>query len=161
MATKIIVADFSKPEVLPMIIRTIEESRIDVGVLVNNVGLLGPHAMPFLELDQDTVVNMININILAATILCHAILPKMKEKGKGAIINMSSTASYWIHAVPYMAVYCSTKYYLSAFTQAIAAEYSDSGVTIQCVEPGLVDTQMAEYMDKVDSVVKVGLTSFR
>ena len=56
--------------------------------------------MPFLALDEPTVVGMINVNILAATVLCHSLLPKMKEKGKGAIINISSIAAYFF--APYL-----------------------------------------------------------
>ena len=147
-STKIIVADFTKPEVLPMVVQDIEQFNIDVGVLVNNVGLLGPHHMPFLELDQQTVIDIINVNVLAATVLCHSLLPKMKKKGKGAIINVSSMGAYFI--MPYLAEYGATKHYMSAFTQAIAAEYSGSGVTIQCIEPGAVETSMTEHFDEVN-----------
>ena len=140
--TMIIVADFTNPEVLPMIVKEINVSGIDVGALVNNVGLLGPHYMSFLELDNETVKNMINVNVLAATVLCHAILPDMKKKGRGAIINISSAVEQCV--APYLAVYSATKHYMSAFTQAIAAEYSNCGVTIQCVEPGEVSTEMTK-----------------
>ena len=81
---------------LPRIIQELEQLNIDIGVLVNNVGMLGEHQMPFLALDEATVVGMINVNILAATVLCHSLLPKMKEKGKGAIINISSIAAYFL-----------------------------------------------------------------
>lgn len=116
-------------------------------MLVNNVGLLGEHQMPFLQLDRDTVCNIITVNCTAATVLCHALLPKMIENGRGAIINISSSGSKY--PCPYLAVYAATKHYMTAFTQAIAAEYLDSGVTIQCIEPGVVSTKMTEYFDKV------------
>ena len=87
------------------------------------------------------------MNVTAATFLCHSWLPKMIAKGRGAIINLSSIAS---HApCPYYTEYAATKHYLTAFTQALASKYSDSGVTIQCVEPGQVDTAMTKYFDKV------------
>ena len=105
--------------------------------------------MPFLELDQQTVIDMINVNILSATVLCHSLLPKMKEKGKGAIINISSLAAYIF--APYLAEYAATKHYMSAFTMAIAEEYANCGVEIQCVEPGAVDTAMTQYFDEVSS----------
>ena len=92
--TKIIVADFADPDVLSMIEEDLERFEIDIGILVNNVGMLGDHFMPFQDLDEQTVIGMINVNILATTVLCHKILPKMKEKGRGAVINLSSTAAY-------------------------------------------------------------------
>ena len=150
VATKVIVADFSNPEVLPMIVNKLDEFKIDIGVLVNNVGLLGGHHMPFLELDRKTVIDMINVNITAGTYLCHALLPKMKEKRKGAIINISSTAS--LSYFPYLAEYAATKHYMTAFTRAISEEYSEYGVTIQCIEPGQVATEMTKYFDKINHV---------
>ena len=147
MDTRIIVADFTNPNILPAIVTKIDEFKIDIGVLVNNVGLLGGHAMPFLELEKSTVLDIINVNVTTATYLCHSLLPKMIAKGRGAIINLSSIAS---HApCPYYAEYAATKHYLTAFTQALASEYGDSGVTIQCVEPGQVETEMTKYFDKV------------
>ena len=67
-------ADFANPDVLPNIVGDLEQFRIDIGILVNNVGMLGPHHMPFQELDEKTVIGMINVNILAATVLCHSFL---------------------------------------------------------------------------------------
>ena len=147
MDTRIIVADFTNPNILPTIVTKIDEFKIDIGVLVNNVGLLGGHAMPFLELEKIAVLDIINVNVTAATHLCHSLLPKMIAKGRGAIINLSSVASH--SPCPYYAEYAATKHYLTAFTQALASEYSDSGVTIQCVEPGQVETEMTKYFDKV------------
>ena len=159
MPTKIIVADFTKPDVLPMIISRLDEFKIDIGVLVNNVGLLGEHQMPFLELDRNTVVNMINVNITSGTVLCHHLLPQMKQKGKGAIINISSTAS--LIYIPYLAEYSATKHFMTAFTRALAAEYSEYGVTIQCIEPGQVATEMTKYFERVYFYYTQGLLLIR
>ena len=145
--TKIIVADFADPDVLSMIEEDLERFEIDIGILVNNVGMLGDHFMPFQDLDEQTVIGMINVNILATTVLCHKILPRMKKKGRGAVINLSSTAAYIFS--PYLALYTATKNYMSAFTVAIAEEYKDCGIEIQCVEPGAVKTRMTQYFDEV------------
>ena len=142
----IIVADFTQPEALSTILKEISEAQIDVGVLVNNVGMSLPYPMPFVESDQDFVRNIINVNILAATVLCHALLPNMKKKGKGAIINISSGAGHMI--LPYLAEYCATKHYMSAFTQALAAECSTSGVTVQLIECGMVKTAMTTNLSQ-------------
>ena len=113
----------SNPAALPSIIKYLESRKIDVGVLVNNVGLLGPHWMPFLELEEHIVKDIINVNVVAGTTLIHALLPEMVRKGKGAIINISSTCSAF--PVPYLATYAATKHFISAFTKAISAEYQD------------------------------------
>merc|ERR1712142_721964 len=140
--TMIIVADFTKVEVINHIVEKIRESKVDIGVLVNNVGILGPHFQPFLELDSKIVKDMITVNITAATVLCHELLPAMVKKKKGAIINISSMASYL--AMPYLAEYSATKHYIHALTEALAIEWEDSGVIIQEVCPGTVSTEMTK-----------------
>ena len=69
------------------------------------------------------------MNVLPLTMFCHAFLPDMAKRGKGAIINISSVAG--LVPVPYLAVYSATQHYISALTQAIAQEYSGLGVVIQ------------------------------
>merc|ERR1712150_211611 len=90
--------------------------------------------------DEQMVKDIINVNVVAGTTLIHALLPDMIRKRKGAIINISSACSAF--PVPYLATYSATKHFIDAFTKAITAEYQDSGVTFQLVDPGQVDTQM-------------------
>ena len=120
---------------------------------MNNVGMLGEHHMPFLELPKEDVIGMINVNCLAATVLCHSLMPKMKQKGKGAVINLSSSANFAI--IPYLGVYAATKHYMTAFTVAIAEEYKDCGIEVQCIEPGAVKTAMTTHFDEVMTFIFV------
>merc|ERR1711872_899284 len=116
--TMLIVADFTKIEALDQILEKLRDADLDIGVLVNNVGVLGPHFQPFLELDSKIVKDMIRVNITSATVLCHELLPAMVKKKKGAIVNIASIASYM--PGPYLAEYAATKHYMHAFTEAIA-----------------------------------------
>jgi len=140
--TMIIVADFTKVEVLDEIVAKLKESKVDIGILVNNVGILGPHWQPFLELDSKIVRDMVTVNITAATVLCHELLPAMVKKGKGAVINIASIAS--LCTGPYLAEYYATKHYLHAFTEAISIELEGTGVIVQEVDPGQVATEMTK-----------------
>merc|ERR1719320_1057289 len=79
----VIVADFTQIEVLDYIVTKLRESKVDIGVLVNNVGILGPHFQPFLEFDKKTVKDMIAVNISATTVLCHELLPDMVKRERG------------------------------------------------------------------------------
>merc|ERR1719153_199161 len=135
--TMIIVADFTDIEVLDKIVEELRESKVDLGVLVNNVGILGPHFMPFLELDGKIVKDMITVNIL-----CHKLLPAMVKKKKGAVINIASFGSFLMGS--YLAEYIATKHYMHAFTEAISVELEDTGVIIQEVDPGAVATEMTK-----------------
>ena len=138
------------PNCLPRIVQELEQFNIDIGVLVNNVGMLGEHHMPFLELPKDDVIGMVNVNVLAGTFLCHSLMPKMKQKGKGAVINVSSSANFAF--MPYLSVYAATKHYMTAFTVAIAEEYKGSGIEIQSLEPGAVKTSMTTHFSEVTTI---------
>merc|ERR1712130_1043063 len=88
----IIQVDFTDISVLPVIVKRLKEEQVEVGILVNNVGILGPSGgpWPFLELDLAYVKDMITVNITAATYLCHELLPAMVARGKGAVVNIAS-----------------------------------------------------------------------
>jgi len=143
----IIQADFTDVSVLPVIVRRLKEEQVEVGILVNNVGILGPSGgpWPFLELDLAYVKDMITVNITAATYLCHQLLPAMVAKGKGAVINIASIGSYYPGA--YLAEYIATKHYMHSFTESLALELEGTGVLIQEIDPGVVNTEMTKEFD--------------
>merc|ERR1712055_93399 len=120
----IIQADFTDVSVLPVIVRRLKEEQVEVGILVNNVGILGPSGgpWPFLELDLVYVKDMITVNITAATYLCHQLLPAMVAKSKGAVINIASMGSYC--PGPFLAEYIATKYYMHSSTQHNTAQHN-------------------------------------
>jgi len=141
----IIQADFTDISVLPVIVQKLKEEEVEVGVLVNNVGILGPGMLPFLELDLGIVKDMVTVNITAATYLCHQLLPAMIAKKKGAIINIASLGSYV--PGPYLAEYIATKHYMHSFTESLALETEGTGVVIQEMDPGAVNTEMTKEFD--------------
>ena len=147
----IIQADFTDVSVLPVIVQRLKEEKVEVGVLVNNVGILGPGMLPFLELDLAVVKDMITVNITAATYLCHQLLPAMISKGKGAIINIASFGSFI--PGPYLAEYIATKHYMHSFTESLALEVEGTGVVIQEIDPAAVNTEMTK---EFDPAIKVG-----
>merc|ERR1712233_223398 len=141
----IIQADFTDVSVLPVIVSRLKEEQVEVGILVNNVGILGPGMLPFLELDLAIVKDMVTVNITAATYLCHQLLPAMVAKGKGAVINIASIGSYF--PGPYLAEYIATKHYMHSFTESLALELEGTGVLIQEIDPGVVNTEMTKEFD--------------
>jgi len=146
----VIVADFTDNKAVGDVVHDIKSKDLDIGVLVNNVGIFGPHFMPFLELEERMVQDMINVNITVATLLCHAILPGMNKKNKGAIINMCSSSSFY--TMPYLSEYSATKHYISAFTAGLQAENFDSQVIIQELDPGQVSTNMTKDLIEISSI---------
>jgi len=148
--TLTIVVDFTDSEAASKVVKEVKDKDLDIGVLVNNVGIFGPHFMPFLELEEKTVKDMITVNIMTTTLLCHSILPDMKKKNKGAIINICSSTSFY--TMPYLTEYSATKRFIAAFTAGLQAENSDSKVIIQELDPGQVSTGMTKDLIKISSI---------
>ncbi|KAM9965197.1 hypothetical protein ACTFIW_005004 [Dictyostelium discoideum] len=117
-------------------------SGIDIGVLVNNVGISYDHPMYLEELQPASIESLINLNVRAATVLSKFILTSMVEKKRGAIINLSSVSG--ITPIPLLTVYSGTKAYIEKFSLALNLEYASKGIFVQCVTPGIVCSKMSK-----------------
>ncbi len=113
--------------------------RIDV--LVNNASELGPSPMPALEAyPWEKLERVFRVNVLAPLHLTQLVLPGMKERGEGVIINVSSDAG--VEAYPGWGGYGSSKAALEHVSRTLAAELEDSGVRVYAVDPGDMNTEM-------------------
>ena len=110
-----------------------------VDYLINNAGFGGRGVFHEREWDRDRA--MIQLNITALTALCRHFLPDFVGRGSGRILNVSSTAS--LMPGPLQAVYYATKAYVTSFSNALAEELRDSGVTVTALLPGATETDFA------------------
>lgn len=112
-------------------------------VLVNNAGIerVGPvETMPLAEFRECMETNYFGV------IRCiQAVLPNMRERGAGCIINIASVAGK-ISSAP-MAAYAATKFALEALSEALAQEVQAHGIRVAIVEPGIIDTPMARRIE--------------
>ncbi|XP_069970706.1 inactive hydroxysteroid dehydrogenase-like protein 1 [Penaeus vannamei] len=114
----------------------------DIGILVNNVGmLLAPG--PFKKLTEDNIWAYVNVNVASVLAMTRLVLPEMLRRKKGAVVNVSSVASYFPMA--YFQVYSASKAFVSSFSRALREECGSSGAAVQCVEPGAVSTNMTSF----------------
>lgn len=144
--TKIIVADFSKGrEIYKDIEEKLKGFDLDIGILVNNVGIAYPYPMYFGEVSEDEIWSLINVNVGAATQLTRLILPSMVSKGRGAIVNVSSAAK--LAPGPMECLYSASKIFLDYFTEGLKHEYPNSGITFQTLCPFYVNTKISDYCD--------------
>ncbi len=109
----------------------------DITMLVNNAGF--GSAIPLLQADVDKMQEMIGLNVTALTRLTYAAAPAFVARGKGTIINISSTVG--IAPELLNGVYGGTKAYVNAFSQSLQHELADKGVRIQAVLPGATATE--------------------
>lgn len=141
--TKIIEVDFAKEDsttYIPKIEDSIKD--LDIGILVNNVGMSYEHPQEFLELNSTNVDDLINVNIMSLNAMTRAVLPQMVERKKGALINISSFSA--AIPTPLLSVYSASKSYVDLFSQGLAKEYSSKGITVQCILPGHVVSNMSK-----------------
>ncbi len=111
-----------------------------VDVLVNNAGF--GHSGPFTAMSVDAVRRLIEVDLVAAIELTHALLPGMVARKRGAVSFVTSIAGRT--GVAGEAVYSATKAGLDAFAESLRAETVGSGVNISVVIPGVVDTGFFE-----------------
>lgn len=125
---RVIAADLADPAAVAKIAAEVPA----VDVLINNAGV-GDFG-PFAEADIDKTLGMIQLNVTSLTALTRTYLPGMLERGSGRIMNVASTASF--QPGPLMAVYYATKAYVLSFSEALAEETRDTGVTVTALCPG-------------------------
>ena len=107
-----------------------------VAVLVNNAGF--GRSSSFHEDDVDAEAGMVTVHIETALRLTHAVIPQMKARGRGRIINVSSLASYL--PLPRGAAYASTKAWMVSFSESLALELASHGIRCQALLPGFTRT---------------------
>jgi NAD(P)-dependent dehydrogenase (short-subunit alcohol dehydrogenase family) len=107
-------------------------------ILVNNAG--AAISKPFAKHDLADFQSMLAVNLLSAVTACQAVLPGMRARKFGRIINIASTAG--LKGYAYVTAYAAAKHALVGFTRALALETAKDGVTVNAVCPGFTDTDM-------------------
>ncbi|GAB2480387.1 SDR family NAD(P)-dependent oxidoreductase [Jatrophihabitans fulvus] len=122
----------------------------EVDLVVNNAGF-GTQG-PFIDTDGDALAQQIAVDLRAVVDVCHAFLPEMVARRRGAVINVSSTTAF--QPVPTMAVYAAAKAFVVSFTESLWQELKPHGVIAFTLAPGPTRT---EFFDVVgDTAATIG-----
>lgn len=132
-----IVTDLAKPGAAAELAKTLAKKKIVVHSIVNNAGF-GTSGR-FINEDPARISEEIDLNVGALVDLTRTFLPGMLEHGRGALINVASTAAFQPLAT--MAVYGATKAFVLSFTEALWYETKKSGVGVLCLCPGATATE--------------------
>ncbi|XP_029607574.1 very-long-chain 3-oxoacyl-CoA reductase-A isoform X1 [Salmo trutta] len=138
--TRTIAVDFGLSDIYPKIEAGL--AGLEIGVLVNNVGISYPYPEYFLHIpDLDNfITNMINVNMTSVCQMTRLVLPRMVQRSKGVVLNISSASG--MYPVPLLTVYSSSKAFVDFFSRGLQEEYKAKGIIVQSVLPFFVATKM-------------------
>ena len=156
--TRVIVQDLTEPHAPENLYNALQEQGINIDFLVNNAGFATYGK--FYELDTERELAMLQLNAVALTHLTRKFLPDMVKRGHGGIMNVASTAAFM--PGPLMAVYYASKAYVLSFSEAIANELKDTGVSVTTLCPGPTESDFQSRAKMEDSkLVQGGLMDAR
>jgi len=136
----VITADLSDADTRAGLLADIESRGLTPQVLVNNAGFstMGPVH----KSDPEVERNMLELDVVALADLCSRFLPGMVERGRGAVLNVASTAAF--QPLPGQAGYGGAKAFVLSYTRSIAVELKGTGVTATALCPGPVETDFGK-----------------
>lgn len=133
-------ADLADPADRDSLAERIAAQNRSVEILVNNAGF-GSRG-EFAGNDRGRMVEMVRVNVEAVVDLTSRFLPGMAKRGRGAVINIASVASF--QPLPGSATYAASKAFVLSFSEAIRTEQRGSGVSVTAVCPGPVKTEFTD-----------------
>jgi short-subunit dehydrogenase len=139
VTVKTIALDLAAPPAPKFLFDQLQREGMVADILVNNAGY-GAFG-DFAQMPEEEIRGQIDLNIRALTELTRLFLPPMLARRSGRIMNVASTAGF--QPGPLLAVYYATKAYVISFSEAIANELHNSGVTVTCFCPGATHTAFA------------------
>jgi 3-hydroxybutyrate dehydrogenase len=133
-------ADMSKPQEIASMLADAKSAFGSIDILVNNAGI--QHVSPVEDFPVEKWDAILAINLSAVFHATRTVIPGMKARGWGRIINTASAHS--LVASPFKAAYVAAKHGVAGFTKTIALEVATHGITVNCISPGYVWTPLVE-----------------
>ena len=136
------VCDIRKPAEVNKLVAKVLKDHKKIDILVNSAGIFVP--TPAGDSKIGDVNQMIDVNLKGTVHMINAVVPHMKARQRGNIVNIASAAS--VRAFPLYGVYCATKAGVVMLTQVLATELSRDGIHVNAISPGNTETPMNEYV---------------
>jgi len=141
--------DFLNEKLVITFIKYLKNQKIDI--LVNNAGI--NKIDKFVDINIDDFDHILNVNLRTPLLLCQAVIPYMKQKKWGRIVNITSI---WSHiSKEFRASYSSSKFGLDGMTAALSAEVSEYGILANSVAPGFINTELTRHILTTQEISKI------
>jgi NAD(P)-dependent dehydrogenase (short-subunit alcohol dehydrogenase family) len=130
-----------------------------IDILVNNAGLYASLAMrPFTEIPVEEWRRVMDVNVASMFLVSRAVVPRMRERGGGKIVNISSGTVF--RGVPFLLHYVTSKGAIVAMTRALAKELGKDGIHVNCVAPGFtLSDGVQEHEEVVQALRDVSIAA--
>ncbi len=148
----------SEEDVKRMAGETVEQAG-GVDILVNNAGLYASLAMrSFEQIPLEEWRQVMDVNVASMFLTCRAVVPRMRERGGGRIVNISSGTPF--RGVPFLLHYVTSKGAIVTFTRALAKELGGDEILVNCVAPGFtMSAGVEEHPEVVEALRDVSVSA--
>ncbi|MEU3935688.1 3-oxoacyl-ACP reductase FabG [Streptomyces sp. NPDC029044] len=148
-------ADVTDADAVDAAVAQAEAALPPIGALVNNAGITSP--VPFLKVSPAEWDRIFDVNVRGGFLITQRVAAGMAERGFGRIVFLSSVSAERGGGVFGGVAYSAAKAGLLGFARALARELGPSGVTVNCVAPGLIDTDITQ--GKLDEARKAAMVA--
>jgi 3-oxoacyl-[acyl-carrier protein] reductase len=138
-----ILTDVGKPESIRQTVAHVLEETGQIDILVNNAGIAGT-AAPLWEQTSQEWERALTVNLSSVFYFCQAVIPHMRERGYGRVVNVASIAGK--EGNPCMIPYSATKAGVIGLTKALGKEVATEGICVNAVSPAVVQTSMLDQL---------------
>lgn len=145
--------DVSSKRDVDLMVEKVLKKFSTVDILVNNAGVC--YIRPFDEISENEWDRVMAINLKGVLLCCQAVLPIMKEKNRGCIVNLTSLAAK-TGGILVGAHYSASKAGVTSLTKSLAKYAAKYGINVNAVSPGFIDTEMTKDFDYDVSTVPLG-----
>ena len=152
-------ADVSSEEDVQRLADEVVARHGGIDILINNAGLYASLAMrPFTEIPLEEWRRVMDVNVASMFLACRAVVPPMRERGGGKIVNISSGTPF--RGVPFLLHYVTSKGAIVAFTRALAKELGKDAIHVNCVAPGFtISTGVEEHPEVIEALRDVSVAA--